>query len=85
MSTDTGRRPIHESMVIFLVLNHYGYVLIGQKMTPKIRFLMTFLGFWTLEPLMTHVPKTLVPHVESCSAAISFRPDLVMLAAVASC
>jgi hypothetical protein len=22
-------------MVIFLVLNHYGYVLIGQKMTPE--------------------------------------------------
>ena len=30
-----GRRPIHKYMVIFLVLNHYGYVLIGQKMTPK--------------------------------------------------
>ena len=35
MSTDTGRRPIHKYMVIFLVLNHYGYVLIGQKMTPE--------------------------------------------------
>ena len=30
-----GRRPIHKYMVIFLVLNHYGYVLIGQKMTPE--------------------------------------------------